>query len=78
MQSGDETNRGLGFEMDDKGGRLRVAHSGKQEKTRTRLVIYPRDRLGAVVMTNSEWVDPVRFSTAEFAALKRANSPPVE
>ena len=74
LQSGDETNWGLGFEVDDKGGHLRVAHSGKQEKTRTRLVIYPRDRLGAVVMTNSEWVDPVRISTSVFAALKRTDS----
>ncbi|MEP6939195.1 MAG: serine hydrolase domain-containing protein [Rudaea sp.] len=70
LRDGEKTDRGLGFEVDRKGGRLRVSHSGAQEKTRTRLVIYPESGLGAVVMTNSEWADPGSFSTVVFSALQ--------
>jgi CubicO group peptidase (beta-lactamase class C family) len=70
LRNGERTGYGLGFEVDThKDGRLRVAHNGSQEKSRTRLVIYPRERRGVVVMTNSEWVDPGKFSTLVFAAL---------
>jgi serine beta-lactamase-like protein LACTB len=70
LQSGETTKYGLGFGVDmDTNGRLRVSHSGSQEKTRTRLVIYPRERHGVVVMTNSEWVDPGKFTTLVYTAL---------
>lgn len=67
---GQTTEYGLGFEISDKGGRLRVAHGGSQPKTRTRLVIYPRDKSGVVVMTNCEWVDPGKFTTLIYATLQ--------
>jgi CubicO group peptidase (beta-lactamase class C family) len=70
LRSGETTSYGLGFGVDvNTNGRLRVSHSGSQEKTRTRLVIYPRERHGVVVMTNSEWVDPGKFTTLVYTAL---------
>jgi hypothetical protein len=50
-------------------------HTGSQEKTRTALVLYPDDRLGLVVMTNSEWATPVRFIDAMGKALAGAKTP---
>jgi len=32
-------------------------------------VIHPHEKYGVVVMTNSEWVDPGKISTAIYAAL---------
>jgi len=58
LADGKATNYALGFGVDTKSGRLRVSHSGAQEKTRTLFVVYPRERRGVVVMTNSEWVQP--------------------
>jgi CubicO group peptidase (beta-lactamase class C family) len=67
---GKETTYGLGFEIQGENGRLvKVAHDGKQEKTRTRFVIYPGRNHGVVVMTNSEWVNPGTFSTLIYKAL---------
>jgi CubicO group peptidase (beta-lactamase class C family) len=70
LTSGEQTDYGLGFSVDvAEDGRLQVSHSGSQEKTRTRFVIYPRERHGVVVMTNSEWVNPRRFTTLVYSAL---------
>jgi CubicO group peptidase (beta-lactamase class C family) len=52
--SGAATGYGLGFEVDWRRGRRYVGHSGSQEKTETRLRLYPEERLCLVVMTNSE------------------------
>lgn len=67
---GKATEYGLGFQIATEAGRLKVAHSGSQEKTRTRLVIYPEQKSGVVVMTNSEYGLPEKFSTRVFAALR--------
>jgi len=61
---GKATGYGLGFQIDEDHGRLRVAHSGSQEKTRTWLQIRPLEKRGIVVMTNSEWVDPRTYAQA--------------
>ena len=64
---------GLGFEIQvgRTGQLIKVCHDGAQEKTRTRLVIYPGLRNGVVVMTNCEWVDPGIFSTLIYRALQK-------
>lgn len=69
---GGATGYGLGFMIADDGGRLRVAHSGSQEKTRTWLAIWPHEQRGIVVMTNSEWVDPKKYAEPVLAALDAA------
>ncbi|MFO0846542.1 MAG: serine hydrolase domain-containing protein [Gemmataceae bacterium] len=69
LAGGQPTTYGLGFNVDGAGEGLRVAHSGAQEKTRTRMVLYPRRHSAVVVMTNCEWVNPGQVATAVFAAL---------
>jgi serine beta-lactamase-like protein LACTB, mitochondrial len=69
LAGGKPTTYGLGFSVDGAGEDFRVAHSGSQEKTRTRMVLYPRRRSAVVVMTNCEWVNPGQVTTAVFRAL---------
>lgn len=72
LRDGTPTNYGLGFNVGVvEGGHLRIAHDGSQEKARTRLEIYPREKCGVVIMTNSEWVDPRPYSEAVFLALQQ-------
>jgi CubicO group peptidase (beta-lactamase class C family) len=68
---GKDTSYGLGFEVqvDASGQLVKAAHDGKQEKTRTRFVVYPGRNNGVVVMTNCEWVEPGKFSTLVYKAL---------
>lgn len=60
---------GLGFTVEGSGDRLKVSHNGKQEEATTRLVIYPRERHGVVVMCNCDFADVGKISTAVYAAL---------
>lgn len=70
VSDGKETTCGLGFMVDRQSNKLRVAHNGSQEKTRTRFVIYPQQGHGVVMMTNSEWVNPGDVTSAVYDALK--------
>ncbi|PNS07392.1 serine hydrolase domain-containing protein [Solilutibacter silvestris] len=67
---GKATGYGLGFDVSNEGGRLRIAHSGSQEKTRTWLAIWPQEKRGIVIMTNSEWVDPKKYATPVLEAIE--------
>lgn len=66
---GPPTKYALGFSVEGQGGNLKISHNGSQEKARTRLVIYPRQRHGMVVMSNSRHADPGRFTTEVYRAL---------
>ena len=80
--NGNGTGYGLGFgvsHQDEPSGqmgsqsnedKLKIAHSGAQEKTRTLMVIYPGQRHGIVVMTNSEYANPRKFIAAIDQAIK--------
>ncbi len=68
---GQTTKIGLGFFIEQQDGTLKVSHNGSQEKTRTRLVIYPHRKHGMVLMTNSEYADPGKFTTAVYKAISR-------
>lgn len=70
--NGKPTKYALGFSVEGEGRNLKVSHSGSQEKAKTRMVIYPRRRLGLVVMSNSRHVDPGDFTTAAARALQAA------
>jgi serine beta-lactamase-like protein LACTB, mitochondrial len=72
---GEPTGYGLGFRVEEQDGTLKVSHNGSQHKTRTRMVIYPAQRHGVAVMTNSEWVDPGVYTTLTYKALAGARSP---
>lgn len=69
---GKPTPLGLGFFVDGTGPQLRLSHDGSQEKSKTRMVMYPMQRNGVVVMSNSENVNPGEFTTAVFGALSQA------
>ena len=71
-QDGTVTGIGLGFMLQGSGQRLRVSHNGSQEKTRTRMVFYPAQRHGVVVMSNSEYANPAQFTTAVYQAWRQA------
>jgi CubicO group peptidase (beta-lactamase class C family) len=71
---GTDTSYGLGFQVEHQGGQLKVSHGGSQPKTRTRMVFYPTQRHGVVVMTNSEWIDPGVYSTLAYTAMNEARS----
>ncbi|MBL8813383.1 MAG: beta-lactamase family protein [Planctomycetaceae bacterium] len=66
---GKVTEMGLGFSVDGTGPQFRVSHNGAQEKSRTRLVMYPNRRNAIVVMSNCEYADPGKISTAIYQAL---------
>lgn len=68
-KDGKVTPVGLGVFVDGTGARLRVAHSGSQEKSKTRMVIYPNQKSAVVVMSNSENVNPGEISTAVYRAI---------
>jgi serine beta-lactamase-like protein LACTB, mitochondrial len=72
---GEPTGYGLGFRVVEQDGQLKVSHNGSQHKTRTRMIIYPAQRLGVAVMTNSEWVDPSVYTTLVCKALADVRSP---
>ena len=70
---GNPTPVGLGVFLDGSGAQLRLAHDGSQEKCKTRMVTYPNQRHGIVVMSNSQNVNPGEFTTAIYAALAQSN-----
>lgn len=67
--SGESTAMALGFRVETTDGRLQVSHGGSQEKVKSRMVFYPREGRGVVVMSNSEYADPNKFSAAAWAVL---------
>ena len=71
LANGKATNVGLGFFVETQNGQLKISHNGAQEKTRTRMVIYPESKSAVVVMTNTEHGEPGRISTAIYGALNR-------
>ena len=77
---GKGTGYGLGFGISMQNDSLKVSHNGAQEKTRTRMVIYPTlgpplllRNHGVVIMTNSEYVNPGVFSTLIYKTLNSHN-----
>ncbi len=66
------TTYGFGFNISGKGKDLQVAHSGAQEKTRTRMVIFPAKKLGVVVMSNSEHCNSKNLARAAIGSITRA------
>lgn len=68
--AGQTTVYGLGFTVQDAATEnWKVSHNGSQEKASCRLVIYPRQGHGIVIMTNCDYANAGQFSTAIYAAL---------
>ena len=70
LANGKRTQMGLGVFLVERAGQvLTVSHNGAQEKTKTRMIIWPQTGNGLVVMTNSEYADPKRITDALTKAL---------
>ena len=70
LADGSRTVRGLGFVVGGRGRSLKVSHDGSQDGTKTRLVLYPNQGHGVVVMCNSAHADPGAITTAVDRALR--------
>lgn len=71
------TDYGLGFGVQVQStGRLKIWHDGLQEKAACRMVLYPGQGSAVVVMTNSEFAQPGKISTAVYTALDRPKTIP--
>jgi serine beta-lactamase-like protein LACTB len=64
LNHGEETTYGLGVRVDGRDKTLKISHNGSQEETKTRLVFYPAEKSGMVVMCNTYDCDPGRITTA--------------
>lgn len=62
LKDGQQTNFGLGFQLDN--GGLEVGHGGSQPETRTQLLLYPRTKSGVVVMCNCSFVSAKAVAVA--------------
>ncbi len=63
---GKSPSYGLGFGVSSRGGNFRVAHSGRQEKAQSLLVLYPDDELCIVLLSNTRgYSDKYRISLWE-------------
>lgn len=69
-RDGEATRYGLGVQVSGSGRALKVSHNGSQDETRTRMVIYPAQGHGVVVMCNTQGANPGRISTAIYKALE--------
>jgi serine beta-lactamase-like protein LACTB len=54
---GTATTYGLGFGIGGEGLDYQIVHTGSQEKTRTLMVVFPKQNSAMVIMTNSEYAD---------------------
>lgn len=66
--AGKRTRYGLGFGVKRMDGRLRVSHSGAQQKTRTLMQLFPDEGRALVVMTNAEYGNVGEVAQAVWAA----------
>ena len=69
LKNSKSTTYGYGFNIKGTGKELQVAHNGGQEKTRTRMVLFPGKRTGVVVMSNSEHCDSRGLTAAVLVTL---------
>lgn len=70
LSNGKVTQMGLGVYVTKREGRVvTISHNGSQEKTKTRMIIWPQTGNGLVVMTNSEYADPTKITKALTQAL---------
>jgi serine beta-lactamase-like protein LACTB, mitochondrial len=64
-----ETSSGLGFAVSGSDRSLKVSHGGSQDETKTRMVLYPNQGHGMVVMCNTADADPSAITTAVYKAI---------
>jgi len=67
------TTYGLGFSVSGHGKALKVSHNGGQDETKTRLVLYPGQGHGVVVMSNCTFAEPSKIAAAIEKVLEGAS-----
>ncbi len=70
LLDGTSSNYGLGLRVEGSGRTLKISHNGSQAETKTRMVLYPNQNHGVVVMCNCNYADPMAISTAVYKALR--------
>lgn len=53
-----------------------VGHSGSQEKTKTWMALLPEQKLGVVVMCNSEYANPGKLAARLLKVVMPKDTPP--
>lgn len=71
LNNGRSSTYGLGVRVSGRGRNLKVSHNGSQDETRTRMVLYPNQQHGVVVMCNTQGCKPGKISTAIYSALSK-------
>lgn len=71
ISSGELFSYGLGVWVSGQGRNLRVSHNGAQDETRTRMVVYPNQGHGLVVMCNTQSCEPEKFARGVYGVLNR-------
>jgi CubicO group peptidase (beta-lactamase class C family) len=69
FKTGQLSDYGLGVRVSGEGNDLKIWHSGSQEETKTRMVLYPNQKHGMVIMCNTRHADAAKISTAIYKAL---------
>lgn len=69
--NGNKTTYGLGVVVQGEGDWIKVSHNGSQDETKTRMVLYPNQRTGVVVMCNTQHCNPGQISTAIYTAINK-------
>lgn len=65
---------GLGFVVQGDGEDLKISHNGSQDETKTRMVFYPNQKHGVVVMCNSSPCEVGKITTAIYTAMNSMNT----
>ncbi len=71
LNDGKLATYGLGVVVEGSGKSLKISHNGSQDETRTRMVLYPAQEHGVVVMCNTNHAETGRISTAIYQAINR-------
>jgi CubicO group peptidase (beta-lactamase class C family) len=70
-RDGTLSSYGLGVQVEGSGPSLKISHNGSQDETATRMVIYPNQKHGIVVMSNTHGSNPGAISTAIYGAMRK-------
>jgi len=73
-RNGSHPKMALGINVEGEGKSLKLSHSGSQGEARSRMVVYPNQRHGMVVLTNSSHADVSAITTAVYRALQQVSA----
>ena len=74
LADGSATGYGLGWNVSAVAGKQAISHAGTQQGCRTILAMFPELKLTVVVLTNSDYADPVAFVDVILKTLEAPSS----